>query len=45
MNCSKMLALRKQLASAKTEDEALRIQVAIKDHKIFWHPHNCTGTN
>ena len=41
MNCKKMVDLRKQLAEAKTEQEALKIQVAIKDHVFFWHPHNC----
>lgn len=43
MDCTKIVELKKQLASANTEEERDRLQVAIKDHKK-WNPnpHTCT---
>jgi hypothetical protein len=33
--------LKKQLARAITEEERLKIVVAMEDHNLFWHPLNC----
>jgi hypothetical protein len=47
MNCQQLFNLNQQLAAllenytSEKEVEVLRIQVAIKDHERFWHPHNC----
>ena len=47
MTCKTLFNLYQQLTTvlanytSEKEAEVLRIRVAIKDHKRFWHPNHC----